>query len=184
MTSALPEYQRKNFTWDAATDATILRMAAEGFSRSQIGNAIGRTRNAVIGRLHRLDQSALGKGKPKPMRGKTVKPRAPSATSAKSKPKPMRGKTVKPRTPSAPSAKSERNRGLGRALRSLVFSGKPVDFETPVMGSVTFMDLRLGHCRWPFGDPKTPGLRFCGAYTEGSFCPHHAAMAYTPRRAA
>ena len=156
MTEPLPDYQRKNFTWDAATDATILRMAAEGYSRSQIGDAIGRTRNAVIGRLHRLGEQALGKEKPKPMRGKT--------------------KNI----PVLPTGKGHR----GRAVRSLVFSGKPVEFEQPVMGSVTFMDLRTGHCRWPFGDPKTPGLRFCGAYAEGSFCEHHTAMAYVPRRRA
>lgn len=41
------------FWTDEQTDA-ILRLWAEGHSTSQIGNLVGRTRNSIIGRLHRL----------------------------------------------------------------------------------------------------------------------------------
>ncbi len=47
-------------------------------------------------------------------------------------------------------------------------------------GGITITGLTEFTCRWPKGDPKTPGFRYCGAKTtfEESYCPVHAALAY------
>lgn len=41
------------------------------------------------------------------------------------------------------------------------------------------LELRTGVCRWPLGDPRTTGFRFCLDPTEGgaTYCPGHRAMA-------
>lgn len=47
---------------------------------------------------------------------------------------------------------------------------------------------RSAACQWPIGNPDEPDFHFCGAARErGSYCAHHAAIAYEPakpRRAA
>ena len=44
--------------------------------------------------------------------------------------------------------------------------------------------LAEGSCRWPFNDPRHSGFRFCGRpiAEKGSYCKHHARLAYLPRR--
>jgi GcrA cell cycle regulator len=44
-----------------------------------------------------------------------------------------------------------------------------------------FSGLR-GGCRWPLGDPKTAGFRFCdAARVRGAYCAEHGAKAYVGR---
>ena len=90
-----------------------------------------------------------------------------------------------------------RNAVIGKArrmgLRSKPIS-KPISKPWPVpvvpmiphvpndIGSL--MSLRPMDCRWPIGDPKEPGFRFCcERKTEGSsYCEAHRKLAYTPTR--
>lgn len=56
----------------------------------------------------------------------------------------------------------------------------------PLDGGLTLIELRAGCCRWPFGDPRLSGLRYCGQpIADGahlSFCGFHLQRAR--RRAA
>ena len=49
-------------------------------------------------------------------------------------------------------------------------------------GGATILSLTERMCRWPHGDPKHPGFRFCGkAVADGtSYCAEHLKQAYQP----
>lgn len=52
----------------------------------------------------------------------------------------------------------------------------------PVAPGCTLFDLTRSSCRWPLGDPRESGFRFCGlASSGGSYCCEHAALAYQPK---
>ena len=35
-------------------------------------------------------------------------------------------------------------------------------------------------CKWPIGDPKSPGFSFCGRRAEGRYCAAHEAQGIRP----
>ncbi len=49
-------------------------------------------------------------------------------------------------------------------------------------GGATILALTERMCRWPHGDPKKPGFRFCGkSATPGApYCAEHLKLAYQP----
>lgn len=51
----------------------------------------------------------------------------------------------------------------------------------PVPGGVMLLDLQPHSCRWPIGDPRDEDFKFCGARKEfgRSYCCEHAARAYS-----
>lgn len=85
-----------------------------------------------------------------------------------------------------------RNAVIGKAHR-LGLSGRPSPIKAkreeparpaPVVAEqpagATILSLTERMCRWPLGDPKEAGFRFCGKMvTAGSpYCAEHAAVAY------
>ena len=137
--------------WTEDEDETLRRMANEGCSASQIGVAIGRSRNSIIGRSHRMGIK-LGAGA-------TAKPKKPR----KPKVRWVDGAIVRPK-PTQPVT----NKFLE------VFKAPPAANEEPQGGGVEFMALGPNHCRWMIGD------KYCGcqviAYRK-PYCAHHAYIA-------
>ena len=131
-------------TWTEERVEMLKKLWSEGLSASQIAAEIGSvTRNAVIGKVHRLGLSGRGKAK--------------SAS-------PQRAKKS-PRTPSAPIALPQPvNRSAG-ALNAtpMLIDREPLvamdDVVVPISERVTIMDLRESMCRWPMGDPTKQKLR-------------------------
>ncbi len=81
-----------------------------------------------------------------------------------------------------------RNAVIGKAHR-LGLSGRPSPIKKKRMaaqssdvkaGGATILNLTERMCRWPLGDPKQPGFRFCGkpALPNLPYCAEHAAIAY------
>ncbi|MCB9958576.1 MAG: global cell cycle regulator GcrA-like protein [Rhodospirillaceae bacterium] len=80
-----------------------------------------------------------------------------------------------------------RNAVIGKAHR-LGLSGRPSPIKrreappAPVVEptGTTILSLTERMCRWPIGDPRNPGFRFCGrSILPGhSYCAEHAAQAY------
>lgn len=154
-------------SWTDERVDLLRKLWLEGLSASQIAAELshGITRNAVIGKVHRLGLSGR------------VKAPATAQPRQRVRPQPMR---TQPQRPSAP---------LSRGNVALAYkpveapAPRPVeDVVIPMSEMVTIMDLREGMCRWPVGDPTTSEFRFCGSKSPaaGPYCVHHARIAYQP----
>lgn len=157
-------------TWTDERVELLKKLWADGLSASQIAAEIGSvTRNAVIGKVHRLGLSGR------------VKP------SQQGNPRPKKAAPSRPATPVASVAP------VGRPAPVLVPApaalavdpepARPVEpVAVPVTERVTIMELREFMCRWPLGDPTSAEFRFCGArsITGLPYCNHHASVAYQP----
>ena len=145
--------------WTDERVEALKKLWLEGHSASQIAKQLGGvTRNAVIGKVHRMGLS--GRAAPsQPARPtfKTVKPIRPAVSVA---PAPRRCEPVAP------------------ATQAIVH--RPERVETP--GSATVLTLGASMCKWPIGDPSSDGFTFCGGRaTQGPYCSTHAAVAYQPQ---
>ena len=161
-------------TWTDERVELLKKLWGDGLSASQIAAEIGGgvTRNAVIGKVHRLGLSGRGKTKAAPAQRPRKTTQAPSA------PAPIAAAPVRATPIIAP------------APPSLELDPEPVaataalddDMGVPLSERVTIMDLRESMCRWPMGDPTKPEFRFCGArsVTGLPYCRHHSRIAYQP----
>ena len=98
------------------------------------------------------------------------------------------------RVPKRKTTWGEKNRrpdGICRpSVQSKTFNDiKPSDYDMAAKGC-TFDDFGPGdrRCRWPLGDPKLPGFKYCGEERDLSepYCEHHMSRAYRgiPKRKA
>lgn len=149
--------------WTDERVEQLKKLWSEGLSASQIAKQLGGvTRNAVIGKVHRLGLS--GRATPSRPARRTVKPSRPRTTTAATPPV---ARTPARPSPSAPAATP------------------PAPVEPAVLPSgefATVLTLRDSMCKWPIGDPASSNFRFCGRKTSGeqTYCDAHANMAYQP----
>ncbi len=157
-------------SWTDERVEYLKKLWIDGLSASQIAAELGQgiTRNAVIGKVHRLGLSG---------REKTA-----SAVHHAARP---RGKSSARPVTSRPSAALSRgNTALAAAPRAYAApAARPVeDVVVPICERVTLLELKEAMCRWPLGDPTSTEFRFCGLKTPGSgaYCAYHARIAYQP----
>ncbi len=151
--------------WTEDRVEILTKLWAEGLSASQIAKQLGGvTRNAVIGKVHRLGLS--GRAKPSNPARKTARKRSTAprkrVPSISSKPRAPRPVVQKPPAPPPIEAKPMAN-------------GK----------YATILTIRDHMCKWPIGDPSTSEFRFCGRRTEDKdepYCTAHSRVAYQPSR--
>ncbi|MGZ8408152.1 MAG: GcrA family cell cycle regulator, partial [Caulobacteraceae bacterium] len=139
--------------WTDDRVETLKKLWLEGLSASQIAKHLGGvTRNAVIGKVHRLGLS--GRAAPsQPARPVFKAPRAP---------RPIAHQPVQQRRSLEPTAPQ---------LPQL-----PAIPEEP--GSATVLTLGAHMCKWPIGDPSSDSFTFCGRRNnEGPYCIEHARVA-------
>jgi GcrA cell cycle regulator len=158
-------------TWTDERVELLKKLWSDGLSASQIAAELGNvTRNAVIGKVHRLGLSGRAKDK-----AASTPQRPRKASRAPSAPAPItpvsRSNVVIAPLPH-PAALEEKG--------TEVLADE--DMAIPMSERVTIMDLRESMCRWPMGDPTKPEFRFCGArsITGLPYCNHHARIAYQP----
>ncbi|MEM8772039.1 MAG: GcrA family cell cycle regulator [Pseudomonadota bacterium] len=136
----------------------LKKLWAEGLSAAQIANKIGGvTRNAVIGKVHRLGLS--GRATPaKPQRG--CAPKTASLTEVQQDRKEEKI-DVKPVIPEPEFA-----------TPALLASGDTANVST----------IQKNMCKWPIGDPARDDFHFCGQSTLSgkSYCAYHARLAFQP----
>jgi GcrA cell cycle regulator len=150
--------------WTDERVETLKKLWMDGLSASQIAKQLGGvTRNAVIGKVHRLGLS--GRAAPShPSRPAFKAPRAP---------RPISMPTPRPRVAEARPAATA-TAGVP-AVRAAPFVELP--------GTATVLTLGAHMCKWPIGDPSSNDFTFCGrrAGDESSpYCVDHARMAYAP----
>jgi len=168
-------------SWSDERVDLLRRLWQEGLSASRIATQLGGvSRNAVIGKIHRLGLSGRGaKGAEAPEGDLPRKAarvvEAPAAVAEASAPATavqdcatvvtLQTAPVQPPAPEAPAPVP-----------------RPEPVALAVSRRVTIMDLRESMCRWPLGDPTTPDFHYCGdrAITGLPYCPGHAQVAYQP----
>jgi len=167
--------------WTEERVALLTRLWNEGHTASQIAEQFGDiTRNAVIGKVHRLGLS--GRAAASRFRAARIKMRPrPAKTGGASAGLAVQGNT-------ALKADAETVTSWPAPARRPAL--RPVEQPAPQSGPVVgLLELKENSCRWPIGEPDQPGFGFCGCRkAEGSpYCEHHSAQAFQPtarRRAA
>lgn len=146
--------------WTDERVTTLKKLWLEGLSASQIAKQLGGvTRNAVIGKVHRLGLSGR------------AAPSQPTRTTFKA-PRPAR-----PVSAPAPRRVEAASHAPQPQPRAIVYDESP--------GSATVLTLGAHMCKWPIGDPSADSFTFCGRRNDGDgpYCVQHASVAYQPQQA-
>jgi len=151
------------FEWTDEVVATMRRLLAEGFSCSYVAAQIGTTRNAVIGKAHRIEKG-LGKMIPRnrPMIGAPRQQRDP-------KPKVGKAKTL------GPSMSGDAGGYQMPKVRLKYRPRTTAEFKPGQECGIT----DVTGCKWPVRDePKfAGGHAFCnGELHDHRYCEFHAQM--------
>lgn len=161
--------------WNDEAIARLRMMWADGLTTAEIGRRLGVTKNAVVGKSHRL----LLPPRPSPIR------RMPAGQVARPQPRRTVGPTLPPlQTVSRPSAAprlpaSPRDVSVAAPARTVAPARPGALRAIPASAG-----SRISTCCWPLGDPGTPSFRFCddAAMTNKPYCMAHAALAYVKVR--
>ena len=197
-------------SWTDERVETLKKMWSEGQSASQIAKELGGvTRNAVIGKVHRLGLSNRAGGTAEPVATPDPKPakveakpeskveaKPAPAAAPRAEPKPVAAKAPvpEPRTESATPPASNR--------RAIIPAGQPLppqpsanEISPEALASVrevekkarkiSLMDLTERTCKWPIGDPATEHFWFCGLTAQQGkpYCDAHVGVAFQPMSA-
>ncbi len=194
------------------TDERIERLKelwTKGMTASQIAEELGGvSRNAVIGKAHRLDLQS----RPSPVKGsdsepaKAAEPRKPAATlPPKPRPAPVVAAPPPPRPsgpvnpslplpprPPAAVGPAFRSIGPGGFVRQAPGEQAPPSTPAPprrlvpakpspeMADKTSLLDLSEKVCKWPLGHPGEPDFHFCGDHVNPGFpyCVAHCGLAY------
>ena len=163
-------------SWNDERVELLKKMWLDGMSASQIAAELsnGITRNAVIGKVHRLGLSG----------------RVKAPTQAQPRPRPQ-VRSPRSTTPRMGGGGGGGGSPMVRGNTALAFA--PRMHEAPVQRPIeevvipmsergTIMELKEAMCRWPLGDPATPEFRYCGGRSEigDPYCTYPARVAYQP----
>ena len=153
-------------SWNDERVETLKKLWQEGLSASQIASRIGGvTRNAVIGKVHRLGLSG----------------RAPTSRTSSPRPRP---RISAPRRPAKPRFNSVGPMALrpGFQLEAEPYVSTYEELEIPAAERKSLLDLVESSCRWPIGDPQHQDFHFCNRskVTGLPYCEFHSRRAFQP----
>ncbi|AEI94993.1 MULTISPECIES: GcrA family cell cycle regulator [Roseobacter] len=177
-------------SWTDERVELLKKMWGEGQSASQIAKELGGvTRNAVIGKVHRLGLSNRATTSTK------TETKAKAAPKADTKPKP----TPKPAEPAAKAAPEPAAPKPLPARKQIIPAGQPLppqpsanEISPEALAKVsaiekkakrlTLMELTERTCKWPVGDPATDDFWFCGLTVQQGkpYCEAHVGVAFQP----
>ncbi len=146
--------------WTEETISRIRALWSEGHSTAEIGRRMGISKNAVVGKAHRLQLPA----RPSPIRRGSGEKRV--------------------------SARATVRRVTGPTLPALQSVSRPAPLQPkpPVLLRAVSVQPRpagrVSSCCWPLGEPGKPDFRFCGDPTVPAkpYCDEHASLAYVKVR--
>jgi GcrA cell cycle regulator len=154
-------------TWSDDRVEQLKKLWEAGLSASQIAAELGNvTRNAVIGKVHRLGLSG---------RAKSPATAAPRQRKAAPRPAQHMMRVTRP--------VSRGNTALAHVFEVEVETD-PVTFDNvvPMSQRRSLLELNEATCHWPVGDPSSPDFFFCGgkALSGLPYCAQHSRLAYQP----
>ena len=167
------------FDWNANTIARLRSLWAEGHSTAEIGRRMGVSKNAVVGKSHRLNLPA----RPSPIRSDRARtprvprrPRCPPLPALRRQERPalvLQSRPLNTNTPSPVAVVPVQGREV---LPALVPPAPTVAAAMPVSAAIR----GTRPCCWPIGEPGTRSFRFCDAPNEAGkpYCPDHCGIAY------
>ena len=150
-------------SWTEERIELLTKLWQEGLSASQVAAEMGGiSRNAVIGKVHRLGLS--GRGQPATTK-RQRKPRLPPEESRAA---------VRPCAAGAATLRME-VRPLPQAAPRL-----RENVVVPIAKRLPIEKLTERTCKWPIGDPGQPDFHFCGHEARSGlpYCDYHARVAY------
>ncbi|MCH9806982.1 MAG: GcrA family cell cycle regulator [Alphaproteobacteria bacterium] len=152
-------------SWTDERVDLLKKLWSEGLSASQIAGRLGSvTRNAVIGKVHRLGLS----GRATTSRSQTRRVRKNNPNTAK---RVARSRFATSGNPTVRALYPTEGEPYVPAVEEL---------DIPEKQRKTLQSLEACSCRWPVGDPQTPEFFFCGgkAVPGLPYCEHHARRAF------
>ncbi len=195
-------------SWTEERVELLKRMWLEGRSASQIAKELGSvTRNAVIGKVHRLGLSS--RNSPESTNTETTAPAPQESGSEPAAPAPQPAATASPApvvddqpSPAAEAqvAQAETVATPGTIMRRpVVPAGQPLppqpsanEISPEALANVreveksarklSLMELTERTCKWPIGDPATDEFWFCGLPVKPGkpYCEAHVSVAFQP----
>lgn len=182
-------------SWTDDRVEVLKKLWVEGQSASQIAKELGGvTRNAVIGKVHRLGLSNRATS------SSSSKSDTKSKTSVKSMsdPKRVSNKTSTSKVTSANSP-SEPRSNVTSLRRQIIPAGQPFPPQPSAneispealarvseiekkAKKISLLELTERTCKWPVGDPATEEFWFCGLPSQAGkpYCEAHVGVAFQP----
>ena len=138
--------------WDDNNVSKLRELWDQGLPTAQIGKLLGFTKNAVVGKAHRIGLER----RPSPIRRTAVKPDRKKA-----------------RSPIIPKLNFENTK------EEVVEKQKPQKNFQPVIKNLFTNSVKRG-CEWPDGHPDESDFKFCGKerFEDKPYCLEHCAIAY------
>lgn len=158
--------------WTDERVELLRKLWSEGLSASQIAAQLGGvSRNAVIGKVHRLKLSARGRA----TTAAAARPKKQHAGAAKTAVRTVRTVTAT----------------VGATALQTQFEVEPVarhmlrpmtNVVIPISRKLALVELTERTCKWPNGDPLAEDFSFCGTESDesGPYCGYHSKLAYQP----
>ena len=144
--------EEQKMSWDEENVTRLRELWDQGLPTAQIGKLIGFTKNAVVGKAHRIGLER----RPSPIRRTAVKPDRKKA-----------------RSPVMPKLNFETSKEI------INTQSKETSTFQPVVKNLFTQPKKRG-CEWPEGHPDEPEFHFCGKerFEEKPYCLNHCAIAY------
>jgi GcrA cell cycle regulator len=176
--------------WNEDTIVRLREFWAEGHSTAEIGRRLGVSKNAIVGKAHRLDLPA----RPSPIRREASSLEAvlqcsshrPEGTTLPPLPSIAEVKPPPPvSVPVVPAAPVARAVGTTAApVRAPVPRPVPPPAPPRIQVVTPRPYARIVTCCWPIGEPGTRSFRFCEEPSDPGkpYCAEHAKVAYVKVR--
>tara|TARA_B100001123_G_C15029735_1_gene914904 strand:+ start:291 stop:761 length:471 start_codon:yes stop_codon:yes gene_type:complete len=138
--------------WNDDNISRLKELWDQGLPTAQIGKLLGFTKNAVVGKAHRIGLER----RPSPIRRTAVKPDRKKA-----------------RSPTMPKLNFEKN-------EDTINENLSTNQNSDSIIKYSFLTKQVRGCEWPIGHPDEQNFHFCNKerFDDKPYCLEHCAIAY------